>query len=60
MSLALPGAGQYYNNSPMWKTASFLGVELGSIVAWNYFTKKAKIIIYGKNDQKFGDAVKIN
>ena len=44
MSLALPGAGQYYNKSPMWKTASFLGVELGSIVAWNYFTKKAKTL----------------
>jgi len=44
MSLALPGAGQYYNNSPMWKTASFLGVELGSIVAWDYFTKKAKTL----------------
>jgi hypothetical protein len=41
MSLVLPGAGQYYNKSPMWKTASFLGVELGSIVAWDYFTKKA-------------------
>ena len=27
MSLVLPGAGQYYNKSPMWKTASFLGVE---------------------------------
>jgi hypothetical protein len=44
MSLALPGAGQYYNKSPMWKTASFLGVELGSIVAWDYFTKKAKTL----------------
>jgi hypothetical protein len=44
MSLTLPGAGQYYNKSPMWKTASFLGVELGSIVAWDYFTKKAKTL----------------
>jgi len=44
MSLVLPGAGQYYNKSPMWKTASFLGVELGSIVAWDYFTKKAKTL----------------
>jgi len=42
--LVLPGAGQYYNKSPMWKTASFLGVELGSIVAWDYFTKKAKTL----------------
>jgi len=44
MSLVLPGAGQYYNKSPMWKTASFVGVEVGSIVAWNYFTKKAKTL----------------
>jgi hypothetical protein len=44
MSLVLPGAGQYYNKSPMWKTASFLGVELGSIVAWDYFTKKAETL----------------
>ena len=44
MSLVLPGAGQYYNKSPMWKTASFLGVELGSIVAWDYFIKKAKTL----------------
>jgi len=44
MSLVLPGAGQYYNKSPMWKTASFLGVELGSVVAWDYFTKKAKTL----------------
>ena len=44
MSLVLPGTGQYYNKSPMWKTASFLGVELGSIVAWDYFTKKAETL----------------
>ena len=42
MSLVLPGAGQYYNKSPMWKTASFLGVELGSIIAWNYFFKESQ------------------
>jgi len=42
MSLILPGAGQYYNKSPMWKTASFLGVELGSIIAWNYFFKESQ------------------
>ena len=44
MSLVLPGTGQYYNKSPMWKTASFLGVELGSIVAWNHFNKKANTL----------------
>ena len=42
MSLVLPGAGQYYNKSPMWKTASFIGVELGSIIAWNYFFKESQ------------------
>jgi len=41
MSLILPGAGQYYNRSPIWKTASFLGVEIGSIIAWNHFTNEA-------------------
>ncbi len=42
MSLILPGAGQYYNKSPFWKTASFLGVELGSILAWRYYQNKAE------------------
>ena len=41
MSLILPGAGQFYNKSPIWKTASFLSVEIGSIVAWNYFKSEA-------------------
>ena len=42
MSLVLPGAGQYYNRSPFWKTASFLGVELGTLLAWNYFQDEAE------------------
>ena len=42
MSLVLPGAGQFYNQSPLWKTASFVGVELVSIFAWNYFQKEAE------------------
>ncbi len=44
MSLVLPGAGQYHNKSPMWKTATFLGVELTSLVAWRQFTNKAKTL----------------
>ena len=40
MSLALPGLGQYYNRSPLWKTALFVGVEIGSILAYNYFQKE--------------------
>ena len=42
MSLILPGAGQFYNKSPLWKTASFLGVEIGSVLAWNYYQKEAE------------------
>ena len=42
MSLVLPGAGQFYNKSPIWKTASFLGVEIGSVLAWNYYQKEAE------------------
>ena len=41
MSLILPGSGQYYNKSPLWKTASFLGLEIGTILAWSYYNKKA-------------------
>ena len=32
MSLLLPGAGQFYNKSPIWKTVSFLAVEFGSVL----------------------------
>ena len=42
MSLALPGLGQYYNRSPLWKTALFVGVEIGSILAYNYFQNEAE------------------
>jgi len=42
MSLVLPGAGQIYNKSPIWKTASFLGVELATIFALNYFSSEAE------------------
>ena len=44
MSLVLPGAGQYYNKSPMWKTTAFLGVEVGSILAMIQFNKKAELL----------------
>ncbi len=53
MSLILPGSGQYYNKSPIWKVASFLGIELGSIVAWNYFKNEAERI--RKENQTFAD-----
>jgi len=41
MSLILPGSGQFYNKSPLWKTASFFGFEIATIVAWNYFQSEA-------------------
>ena len=41
MSLILPGAGQYYNKSPFWKTASFLGLEISGLLAWNHFQNEA-------------------
>ena len=28
MSLVVPGAGQFYNQSPIWKTAMFFGTEI--------------------------------
>jgi len=37
-SLAIPGLGQYLNNSPWWKTAIFAGVEIAGIagyISWN-------------------------
>ena len=53
MSLILPGAGQYYNKSPFWKTATFLGIELGSILAWRYYEDEAEKL---KDDyQAFAD-----
>ena len=53
MSLILPGAGQIHNKSPMWKTATFLGVEIASIVAWHQFTKMAKTL--RNENEEFAD-----
>ena len=53
MSLILPGSGQFYNKSPLWKTASFLGVEVGTIMAWNHFKKEAEN--YRKKYQLYAD-----
>lgn len=53
MSLILPGSGQFYNKSPLWKTASFLGIEIGTIMAWDYFKKEAED--YRKKYQSYAD-----
>ena len=53
MSLILPGTGQFYNKSPMWKTLSFLGVEIGSILSYNHFNNEADKI--RKANQLFAD-----
>ncbi len=53
MSLILPGAGQFYNKSPIWKTISFLGVELGSVFAYNYFNKEADK--FDRDNKSFAD-----
>ncbi len=42
MSLILPGTGQYYNKSPMWKTLSFMGVEITSWLLWKSFNDRAE------------------
>lgn len=42
MSLILPGAGQFHNKSPLWKTASFVGIEIATIFAWTQFSSKAE------------------
>jgi hypothetical protein len=44
MSLILPGTGQYYNKSPMWKTLSFMGVEITSLLLWKEFNNRAKTL----------------
>ena len=41
MSLIIPGAGQLYNKSPLLRSASFLGVEIGSIAAYFHFKNQA-------------------
>ena len=44
MSLILPGTGQYYNKSPMWKTLSFMGVEITSLMLWKSFNDRAETL----------------
>tara|TARA_B100000029_G_scaffold498828_1_gene568236 strand:+ start:785 stop:1705 length:921 start_codon:yes stop_codon:yes gene_type:complete len=44
MSLVIPGSGQYYMKEPFWKPASFLGVELISILSWITFSKRSDAI----------------
>lgn len=43
-SLVLPGAGQYYNKSPLWKSALFAGMELAGLAAWWSWKSKAEDI----------------
>ncbi len=54
MSLILPGSGQLYNQSPVWKTALFFGTELTSLLAWRNFKNKAED--YRKEYQSFADS----
>ena len=44
MSLILPGAGQYYNSEPIWKSGAFLGIELTSILTWAMCNNRAATI----------------
>jgi len=53
LSLVLPGAGQYYNKSPLWKSASFLGVEAISVAGWFHFNGEADVL--KNNYQMFAD-----
>lgn len=53
MSLVVPGAGQFYNQSPVWKTALFFGTEIFSLLAWRNFKNTADK--YRKNYQSFAD-----
>ena len=41
MSLVLPGSGQYYMKEPFWKPATFLGIELVSIISWISFNQRS-------------------
>lgn len=53
MSLIIPGTGQYYNKSPMWKTLSFMGVEITSLILWKSFNDRAETL---KDDyERFAD-----
>jgi len=40
-SLAIPGLGQYINNSPIWKTALFAGIEMIGITSYISWTNRA-------------------
>ncbi len=42
MSLILPGTGQYYSKAPIWKSLSFMGVELTSLFLWSSFNSRAE------------------
>ncbi len=55
MSLVIPGSGQYYMKEPMWKPATFLGIELVSIISWVSFNKRSddvknKYKVYANNN----------
>ena len=41
MSLVVPGSGQYYTREPIWKPATFLGIELVSIFSWISFNQRS-------------------
>ncbi len=49
MSLVLPGSGQYYMKEPIWKPATFLGIELVSIISWISFNQRSDNV---KNEYK--------
>lgn len=52
-SLLVPGLGQYKNGDPLWKSAIFVGIEVGSIVAAMQWNKQAEDI--RKEYELFGD-----
>ncbi|MCH7763657.1 MAG: hypothetical protein IIB95_07935 [Candidatus Marinimicrobia bacterium] len=53
-SLLIPGLGQYKNGDPLWKSAIFAGIELGSIIGWYQWNKQAEDI--RKQFELFGDS----
>ena len=53
LSLVLPGAGQYYNKSPLWESAMYLGVEAISVAGWFHFNGEADVL--KNNYQMFAD-----
>ena len=52
-SLLIPGLGQYKNGDPLWKSAVFVGIEVGSIVAAMPWNKRAEDI--RKEYELYGD-----